>query len=197
MILSKAWHSFEWYECGEPPTDARIADVERAFGVRFPAPYLSLIRMCDGGEPQDCCFSVKHPGGSREWKYGFGRLLSFRAPMPRAIRRRMSTEPDAWRGVTEEPWSSIEEYAEALPPGMEHGLVPFSDNGLGDFLCFDYRRDRLNHDPAIVLWLHEFTDDDPVVRLADNFEQFLSKLGPCEPAKFFGPREHLNRRTDD
>jgi hypothetical protein len=192
MVLNKVWHSFEWYECGESPTDARIAEVERAFGVRFPETYLSLIRLCDGAEPQDCCFNVKHPGGNRQWKYGFGRLLSFRAAMPRDIRQRMLTEPEAWREVTDNPWSSIEEYAEELPPGMEFGLVPFSENGLGDFLCFDYRKNRIDADPPVVIWFHEFTDGDPVVRLAESFDALFVILGPCEPAKYFGPLAHLN-----
>lgn len=150
--------------------------------------------------PAIFCFKVRHPGDdgeTTEWSYGFGRLLSFREPMPREIRQRMLTEPDAWREATDNPWSSIEEYAEDLQPGMQEGLVPFAENGGGDYLCFDYRGAPSNRDPAVGIWLHEFTDYNPFVRLADDFDHFLSILGPCEPAEYFGPLEHLNRRNDE
>lgn len=191
---------FLWSDCGDPISDERIKAVEHAFGVKFPEAFLALVRECDGGDPGDLCFKVKLPGNeddNMEWTYGFGRLLSFREPMPREIRQRMLTEPDAWREVTDNPWSSIEEYAEGLPPGMDKGLIPFAENGGGDFLCFDYRENPRGPNPPIVIWLLEFTDYDPVVRLANNFDAFLSILGPCEPAEYFGPLAHLNRRADE
>ena len=185
---------FQWSGCGGPISDLRIQEVERLFGVSFPRSFLDIVRECDGGDPGDVCFKLKHPGGDLEWTYSFGKLLSFREPMPREVRRRVLAEPDAWQDVTGYPWLSIEAFLNDLPPGMDAGLVPFSENGGGDFLCFDYRQNRGDHDPPVVIWLHEFLDDGPVVRLADTFESFLTKLGPCEPAGYFGPLAHLNQR---
>jgi len=174
--------------------------VERAFRVGFPDSFLAMVRECDGGDRGDLCFKARHPGDDgeiTEWSYGIGRLLSFREPMPREIRQRKLTEPDAWREATDNPWSSIEECAEDLPPGMQEGSVPFAENGGGDYLCFDHSGAPSNRDPAASIWLHEFTDDDPFARLADDFDRFLSILRPCEPAEYFGPLEHLNRRNDE
>ena len=190
-------NSFEWYECRSPPGEDRIAAVQRRFGVAFPQSYLALVRDCDGGEPQNCCFKVKQPGDDRIWTYGFGRLLSFREPMPHEIRRRMRSEPDAWREMVDSPWSSIEDYVDELPPGMEASLIPFAEGAFGDFLCFDYRVDRKNPDPPVVFWLHEFTDYDPAVRIAENFDTLLTLLGVCDSAEYFGPLADLNKRANE
>ena len=48
---------------------------------------------------------------------------------------------------------------------------------------------------------HPPTDEDPVVRLADDFDAFLAKLGPSGPPEYFGPlsqlKEAIERRQVD
>jgi cell wall assembly regulator SMI1 len=38
---------------------------------------------------------------------------------------------------------------------FEDGLIPFGDNGGGDFICFDYRKNRTTDNPPIVIWNHD------------------------------------------
>jgi hypothetical protein len=66
---------------------------------------------------------------------------------------------------------------------FEDGLIPFGDNGGGDFICFDYRKDRTTNDPPIVIWNHDMGLEHRVVFIANNFEEFVGMLYESEEAK--------------
>jgi hypothetical protein len=186
----------QWFGCGKAVAEERIAEVQKRLAVRFPPAFLDWVRECDGGDPGDLAYEVRVPGYDQPWTYGVGRLMSFREPMPREAKQRLLVEPDAWRELGFEPWTSIEDYHEDLPEGLDRGLVPFADTGSGDLLCFDWRLGKEKPDPPVVIWLHEFIDEDPVVPIAKTFDEFLSILAPPGPPRYFGPLEQLNRRTD-
>jgi hypothetical protein len=59
---------------------------------------------------------------------------------------------------------------------FEDKLVPFGDNGGGDFICFDYRK----HDgdnPPIIIWAHDVRDNSKRISfVANDFEEFINML---------------------
>jgi hypothetical protein len=166
----------QWEDCRPPVGEERIADVQRTHGIRFPNAFLDIVRACDSGQLPDAYFTINLPGFDTPLEFGIGQLLSFRAPMRRDIRERMLWEPNAWRGVYESPWTSIEDIIDDPPEEFDRGLIAFAQTGAGDLICFDWRKGKSDPDPPIVIWLHEFTDDEPVVPVAPNFKTFLDNL---------------------
>ncbi len=59
---------------------------------------------------------------------------------------------------------------------FEDGLIPFGDNGGGDLICFDYRKDKTTDNPPIVIWNHDLGLEHRVVFIAKNFEEFINML---------------------
>jgi hypothetical protein len=66
---------------------------------------------------------------------------------------------------------------------FEDGLIPFGDNGGGDFICFDYRKNRTTDNPPIVIWNHDMGLEHRVIFIANNFEEFVGMLYESEEAK--------------
>ena len=59
---------------------------------------------------------------------------------------------------------------------FEDGLIPFGENGGGDYICFDYRNDKTTDNPPIVIWNHDMGLKHRVVFIANNFEEFINML---------------------
>ena len=59
---------------------------------------------------------------------------------------------------------------------FEDGLIPFGENGGGDMICFDYRKNKDTDNPPIVIWNHDMGLENRVVFIADNFEEFVNIL---------------------
>jgi hypothetical protein len=59
---------------------------------------------------------------------------------------------------------------------FEDGLIPFGDNGGGDLICFDYRKNRDTDNPPIVIWNHDMGFEHRVVFIANSFEEFINML---------------------
>ena len=59
---------------------------------------------------------------------------------------------------------------------FEDGLIPFGENGGGDMICFDYRKNRTTNNPPIVIWNHDMGLEHRVVFIANNFEKFINML---------------------
>lgn len=59
---------------------------------------------------------------------------------------------------------------------FEDGLIPFGENGVGDMICFDYRKDKKTDNPPIVIWNHDMGLEHRVVFVAKNFEEFVDML---------------------
>jgi hypothetical protein len=59
---------------------------------------------------------------------------------------------------------------------LPEGLVPFADDGGGDYMCLDYRNKP--EAPGVVYWAHERGKHDSVFPLANSFSEFLDILQP-------------------
>lgn len=87
-----------------------------------------------------------------------------------------------WSGIgcfldlNESSSSGLLEMFLSPPEFFPEGLVAFADTGGGDFICFDYRDDKVNLDPPIVLWRHGADVGKDVSFIAKNFEAFLEML---------------------
>ena len=63
---------------------------------------------------------------------------------------------------------------------FEDGLIPFGENGGGDMICFDYRKNQTTDNPPIVIWNHDMGLKHRVVFIANNFEEFINMLHESE-----------------
>jgi cell wall assembly regulator SMI1 len=166
----------EWSFCGPPVTKERIHEVQQNLGVRFPEQFLDWVGICDGGLKKHNAFDFVHPSDGKVESDGMGFLYSFREPMDRYLKDIYRNDPDLWRDMDIRPWWTIEdinllERAEHFP----EGLIAFADNGSGDHICFDYRSDKNNPSPTIVIWLHEFWPDSAGF-IAKDFDAFAASL---------------------
>jgi hypothetical protein len=56
-------------------------------------------------------------------------------------------------------------------------LVPFGENGGGDFVCFDYRENNDTDSPKIIFWRHDaWNSGERISFVANNFEEFIKML---------------------
>ncbi len=166
----------EWSFCGPPATEERIKEVQHNLGLRFPEQFLDWVRTCDGGLKKHNVFDFVHPSDGSVESDGMGFLHSFREPMDRYLKDIYRNDLDLWRDMDIQPWWTIEdinllERAEHFP----EGLIAFADNGCGDHICFDYRSNKADPNPPIVIWLHEFYPDS-VGRIARDFATFAASL---------------------
>ena len=60
------------------------------------------------------------------------------------------------------------------PEFFPKGLIPFSQDGGGNYLCFDYRNYKEN--PPIVFWHHAIEENEGIFYLANSFEEFINSL---------------------
>src|SRR5262245_1692614 len=142
-----------WENCRAELSDQRVAAVETVLGVKLPEDYKTCIMTCHGGTPKPSRFTF------RDQKLGdmescLGILLTL---------DESDTENlvDTWRDL-----------ASQLP----RAIVPFADDGGGDFICFDYRDLDQTTTPSIVYWHHDRTLPESLTRLCDGFSAFISML---------------------
>jgi hypothetical protein len=140
-----------------PLLEEMIRGAELLLGVRFPEDYRGCLRVNHCAYPSPPEFVV--PVEGRPFRSGLGPLLTID---PRA------------------PYFSM---FKTLPPlANEHGLppeiIPIAENGGGDFVCLDYRRDSSRSNPTIVYWHHEVGGTEGLTPLADSFSELLDSLQP-------------------
>lgn len=67
---------------------------------------------------------------------------------------------------------------------FDRWLIPFGENGGGDFICFDYRENHKTDNPPIIFWSHDAANPDGRISfIANNFEEFINMLYEPEDAK--------------
>jgi hypothetical protein len=139
------------------------------------------VRKWNGGRPEPHCFTYFHDQWNEWDEGGFGALLDFREPMDRYLKDIYRNDPDLWRDMEVEAWWTIEDVnmLERVPH-FTLGLIAFTEDGGGNYICFDYRKGKDDPDPPIVFWDHEFHSggEEPFF-VARNFAEFLSLLRPC------------------
>src|SRR5688572_18794485 len=109
-----SWKKLEWRNCAPPITNERVREIESSLSVVFPNDFRDCVKICHGGTPSKHNFLVPAPLGS----FGscLGYLLNF----------------------SKEDEDNIEAILRdmVVRPGE---LVPFAEDGGGDFICFDYK----------------------------------------------------------
>lgn len=149
-------HPSVTWEWTEAPVDRRIiAEVEEAWGIRFPDDYVHCAMENHGGRPTPACFKAPVWGESV-----FCDLLSFNDNSPDSIVERYEGMKDA------------------LPPGV----YPFADDPFGNHLCFDYRG-RPEGEPVVVFWDHEGMEpgrpEAALHYVCGSFTELLDSLYEC------------------
>lgn len=146
--------SLSWKHCEPPVDDSVVDDLERKLGVTFPQDFRDVMKLCHGGTPiERSDFEYPHP------RYGpvgvcLGALLTLHR-----------TGAGSILGIME----SLS-HDDQLPAG----LIPFADDGGGDYMCLDYR--EASDAPRVAYWAHERGKHDSVFPLADSFREFLDSL---------------------
>lgn len=138
---------------GEPVSIDYILDIEDEIGVPFPASFVELIKVKNGGVPTKQYFYLD--GNEKVIE----RFLSF---VPNY------KESDIGCYDVEVVWSQIE-------GRLNDYLCPFAALFSGDFLCFDSENRK---EPRVVLWDHDKSEEDSpaLVEVATSFESFLDQL---------------------
>lgn len=152
--------SLTWELCRESATESVISEHEQILGVKFPPDFRAVIKLCPGGQPVERSdFNLQHPGAGNV-ESCLGALLTL--------------------GPADDDVDGILDTARSLHDthGLSRQIIPFATDGMGDYMCLDFRRDPLT--PAIVYWSHETRIDDAIAHLADSFDEFLAMLAPPE-----------------
>lgn len=129
------------------PTSRQIEGAEALPGVRFPASYRAPLLEFNGAHG-----GAEFPLLDKERGGGIGVWLSL---LPR----------DA-----ESVWSTLSAWGEHELPRR---LIPFGQDGGGNYVCFDYRHSGV---PSVVFWHHELDAEEGVFPVAATFEEFLQIL---------------------
>lgn len=144
--------TWTWPKRDTPIKTNRVVETERFLGLYLPDDYkqfackhIGLPKLPDAPEETLCVQVDTKYGGKGEEMY----LWDFYDP----IRIRQE----------------LEEEIEGLPKA----LVPFANDMVGNYFCFDYRKKSTF--PTVVLWDHEAIEVYPV---AKSFTAFLADLKP-------------------
>lgn len=143
-----------WEDCKEIVENERICFLENKMRVKFPPSFLECMKKCNGGVPNRSEFDYYDTHSHRIRGSGVGRFLNL-----------CESRSSSFLGIFQHP-----------PEFFPEGLIAFAENGGGDYICFDYRKNKENSNPIIVLWNHEDDIGKDVFFLANNFEEFIEML---------------------
>ncbi len=135
-------------------SEERIAFLENEIGIKFPTLFVDLVKEHDGGYPTPSCFKYYNYSLESYFGNGVGAFLCL--------------EKNEYGDLL----STYQDPPEFFPIG----LVAFSQDGGGNYVCFDYRKGKDSLDPPVVYWSHESEEGKDVSFLANNFEEFLKIL---------------------
>ena len=141
-------------------SNAFIKQIEALYNVKLPVIYSNFI--------------IEHNGACL-----FARIFDYQDP--NVGNNKVNSNAIAFESVEDIPFhieniKSGEESNWPIQYKFEDGLIPFGDNGGGDMICFDYRKDRTTDNPPIVIWNHDMGLEHRVVFIANNFEEFINML---------------------
>jgi hypothetical protein len=145
-------------DCGEIPVDVAI-NLEYIQNIKLPKMYTQFIIKHNGADLKADVFDYIDPNiGNKQNSNGIA-FVKIETIRHRIENIQSGEEPD---------WD--------IKYRFEDGLIPFGDNGGGDLICFDYRKNRDTNDPPIVIWNHDMGLEHRVVFIANNFEDFINML---------------------
>ena len=123
-------------------TDEILNNAEKKLGVKLPKTYIQLLKIQNGGYINYTISNIQH-----SQIYGIG-----------------GHSPS----ILQNNWSEIK--SEKILHFELNGIIPFDDDGYC-FLCFDYRKNRI--DPQII---YVDVDKNTVEVIAENFDAYLELL---------------------
>jgi hypothetical protein len=145
------WQDLTWRHCGTPIDDSRIEEVEQVLGITFPDDFRECIKQCHKGSPSRQDFRVPSPAGE------FGSCLGFLISFDRDDEDRIEL---------------ICEDLEDIP----NGIIPFAEDGGGDFICFDYNNPNNDGSPSVLYWHRAGLPGNEFCALSTSFSGFLELL---------------------
>ena len=148
--------SIEWFDTEGPATQERVDYVSKEIGITFPKNFIVLMKECDGGIPKINAFEYINVSMQLLRGAGIGCFMSF---------REKNYAHDHLLGH----YKSENNY-------LPKEVIAFAFTGDGDYICFDYRKDKKTSDPEIVYWDHEESEGQNVSFVAKNFDAFMSML---------------------
>jgi hypothetical protein len=127
--------------------------VENRFGIQFPEDFIEIVLQYHGGFPRPNRF-VYQDYEKGPVRSSLAELLSFDLSYRDNI---------------------INTY-EYLEHQLPTGVIPFADDGGGDYICFDFGSTRDSSTPKVVYWSHEKEPELSTTYLSDTFSDFLALL---------------------
>ena len=140
---------FEWIEWpqknlpGVTPED--VLRIEKEIGFKIPLDYVEVSRLVHGKEPIPGNHVADGSGSA------LGRLFHFSGDL--------NDNRLGW--------------GDWINENSDTSLLPFSQDGGGNFFAFDFGTDPQNANPTVVFWDHE---TQIVTTLAESFTEFLGQL---------------------
>ncbi len=134
--------------------DTYIEQTEKKLVIIFPNSFKEIVRKYDGGMPNKPDFVCDYNGRKL-----IGSACQLGYMDSKEIR-------------------SISSMANISGLIIPSGVIPFAEDGGGNRVCFDYRKNP--DEPEIVYYYYYFYYDDPnsknVFFVANNFDEFLEML---------------------
>ena len=137
----------------EPPLTKDPKKILENFPFNLPKKYLEILKENDGG-----CVDY-------DFRYYDN---SFEEELPGSIA--------IFFGLQCEDGDNLIVRYKKLPDFFPENLIPFGEDGGGNFVCFDYRDNPKSEDPPITYWIHDYEDEKSLSFIAKDFEEFLSIL---------------------
>ena len=136
-----------------------ITDIENDYCIKLPNAYIEFILTHNGATLVNDVFDYDDPNYKDEKNADALAFINVEKIKYR-IKNIKSGEDSDW----------------PIEYRFEDGLIPFGENGGGDYICFDYRKDKRTDNPPIVIWNHDMGLKHRVVFIANNFEEFINML---------------------
>jgi cell wall assembly regulator SMI1 len=158
-------------DCGEVEIE-KIKEFENKLGIILPKEYVAFISKHNEASIFESDFDFFDPnrGGRKNGdSIAFIRFEEIESDIKSLLKQTTEDENDP------NPFKFYHYF--------DRWLIPFGEDGGGDFICFDYRKDRTTNDPPIVVWNHDMGLEHRVVFIANNFEEFVGMLYESEDAK--------------
>jgi hypothetical protein len=137
-----------------------INDINKIYLVNLPKRYVNFIIKHNGAYLKADVFDYDDPNIKSGRKNSDGITFIRAEEISKRVENIKSGEEPDWD----------------IKYRFEDGLIPFGDNGGGDLICFDYRKNRDTDNPPVVIWNHDMGFDHRVVFIANSFEEFIDML---------------------
>ncbi|MFK4305158.1 tetratricopeptide (TPR) repeat protein [Paenibacillus sp. RC254] len=150
-------HALEQYVMDDPPTDELIASLEEELVFRLPAFYIHMMKLHNGGVPQNRCFSI---GGSVSGSQEHIRILGILG-IGREKRHSLCGESGSRFRIENGGYPEI-------------GVVICDCPAESEVVMLDYRESGNDGEPEVVYVDKE--NNYKITQLAPNFEAFIRGL---------------------